>query len=172
MATYYVMKRTTACSPIVGHFSDTKILALRDRVAITMHQNVSASTCLSHLKRGFKGTLRWKLYFLNICLGAGSKQYCRYTRSPLGITPLKEIWESPRAKENLTSVGFEPTTFGLDLPMLYRLSYESTTGAGWGTLGSESRLMLIYVWVPEVGNTADTPNPPLYSRVLRGSLTI
>ena len=29
---------------------------------------------------------------------------------------LKEIWESPRAKENLTMVGFEPTTSELDFP--------------------------------------------------------
>ena len=58
-------------------------------------------------------------------LGAGSSQYCRYTKSPLGITPLKEIWESPRVKENLTLVGFEPTTSGLDLPMLWiLLSYD------------------------------------------------
>ena len=53
---------------------------------------------------------------------------------PLVITPLKEICESPRAKENLTSVGFEPTTSGLDLPMLYRLSYEASTEAGRGNL--------------------------------------
>ena len=80
------------------------------------------------------------LIIFNICLGAGSRQYCRYTKSPLGITPLKEIWESPRVKENLISVGFEPTISGLDLPMLYRLSYEASTAAGRGNLGSESRL--------------------------------
>ena len=32
--------------------------------------------------------------FFNLCLGAGSRQYCRYTKSPLGIPLLKEIWES------------------------------------------------------------------------------
>ena len=68
-------------------------------------------------------------------LGAGSSQYCRYTKSPLGITPLKKPWESPQVKENLTSVGFEPTTSGLDLPMLYRLSYEASAAAGPGHLG-------------------------------------
>ena len=62
----------------------------------------------------------------------------------MGITPLKEIWESPRVNENLTSVGFEPTTSGLDLPMLYRLSYEASTGPGRGNLGSESRLMFMW----------------------------
>ena len=71
-----------------------------------------------------------------MCLGAGSRQYCRYTKSRLVINPLKEIWEIPRVNENLTSVGFEPTTSGLDLPMLYRLSYEACTGAGRGNLGS------------------------------------
>ena len=55
------------------------------------------------------------------------------------VTPLKEIWESPRAKENLTLVGFEPTTSGLDLPMLDLLRYEASTGEGRGDLGSESR---------------------------------
>ena len=39
--------------------------------------------------------------------------------------PLKKTWESPRVKENLTLVGFEPTTSGLDLPMLWiLLSYD------------------------------------------------
>ena len=54
-----------------------------------------------------------------------------------GLLPLlKEIWESPRAKENLAPVGCEPTTSGLDLPVLYRPSYE-VTGAGRGNLDSE-----------------------------------
>ena len=43
----------------------------------------------------------------------------------------------------MTSVGFEPTTSGLDLPMHYRLmSYEASTGAGRDNLGSGSQLML------------------------------
>ena len=41
------------------------------------------------------------------------------------------------SQRKFTSVGFEPTTSGLDLPMLYRLSYETSTGAGRGNLGSE-----------------------------------
>ena len=40
-------------------------------------------------------------------------------------------------KENLVPVGFEPATSGTDLPVLYRLSYEATTGAGRGNLGSK-----------------------------------
>ena len=85
--------------------------------------------------------MQYEIIIFNVCLGAGSRQYCRYTKSPLSITPLKEIWESPRVNENLTSVGFETTTSGLDLLMLYRLTYEASTGAGRGNLGSESRLM-------------------------------
>ena len=53
------------------------------------------------------------------------------------VTPLKEIWEPPRTNENLAPVGFEPTTSGLELPVLYRLSYEASTGAGRGNLGRE-----------------------------------
>ena len=34
-------------------------------------------------------------------------------------------------------MGFEPTTSGLDLPVLYRLSYEASTGTSRGNLGSE-----------------------------------
>ena len=33
-------------------------------------------------------------------------------------------------------VQFEPATSGLDLPMLYRLSYEANTGTGRDNLGS------------------------------------
>ena len=47
----------------------------------------------------------------------GCRKYCRYTKSPLVITPLKEIWESPWVNENLTPVGFEPTISRLDLPI-------------------------------------------------------
>ena len=74
--------------------------------------------------------------FLN-CLGAGCRHYCRYTKSPWVATLLKEIWESPRTKENLTPVESEPTTSGTDLPVLYRLSYEASTGASRGNLGIE-----------------------------------
>ena len=64
------------------------------------------------------------------------------TSNPHWELPLiTEIWESPRVNENLTSVGFEPTTSGVDLPVLYRLSNETSTVAGRGNLGSESRLM-------------------------------
>ena len=98
----------------------------------------SLSAFSSQLRRTLVGSAAKTV---NVCLGAGSRQYCRYTKSPLSITPLKEIWESPPVNENLTSVGFEPTTSGLGLQMLYRLSYEASTGADRGNLGSESRLM-------------------------------
>ena len=75
-----------------------------------------------------------------MCLGAGSTQYCRYTKSPLVINPLKDILETPRVNENLTLEGFEPTTSGLDLPMLYRLSYEASTGV-WVLRGSHTKYL-------------------------------
>ena len=47
-------------------------------------------------------------------------------KDPLGVTPSKENQGTTRGKEKflLTSVGIEPTTSGLDLPLLCRLSYE------------------------------------------------
>ena len=47
-------------------------------------------------------------------------------KDPLGVSPIKGNQGTARGKEKLilTSVGNEPTTSGLDLPLLYRLSYE------------------------------------------------
>ena len=46
---------------------------------------------------------------------------------PLGISPSKGNQGATQGKEKilLTSVGMEPTTSGLDLPLLCRLSYGS-----------------------------------------------
>ena len=46
--------------------------------------------------------------------------------NPLGISPSNGNQGTTRGKEKifLTSVGIEPTTSGLDLPLLCRLSYE------------------------------------------------
>ena len=47
--------------------------------------------------------------------------------NPLGVSPIKGNQGTTRGKEKkklLTSVGIEPTTSGLDLPLLWRLSYE------------------------------------------------
>ena len=47
-------------------------------------------------------------------------------KDPLGVSPSEENQGTTRGKEKipLTSVGMEPTTSGLDLPLLCRLSYE------------------------------------------------
>ena len=47
-------------------------------------------------------------------------------KDPLGVSPSKGNQGTTRGKEIflLTSVGIEPTTSGLDLPLLCRLSYE------------------------------------------------
>ena len=45
---------------------------------------------------------------------------------PLGVSPSKGNQGTTRGKEKiiLTSVGIEPTTSGLDLPLLCRLGYK------------------------------------------------
>ena len=47
-------------------------------------------------------------------------------KDPLTVSPSKGNQGTTRGKEKilLTSVGIEPTTSGLDLPLLCRLSYE------------------------------------------------
>ena len=47
-------------------------------------------------------------------------------KDPLGVSPSKGNQGTTRSKEKilLTSVGIEPTTSGLDLPLLCRLRYE------------------------------------------------
>ena len=47
-------------------------------------------------------------------------------KDPLGVRPSKGNQGTTRGKEKifLTAVGIEPTTSGLDLPLLRRLSYE------------------------------------------------
>ena len=47
-------------------------------------------------------------------------------KDPLGVGPSKGNQGTTRGKEKiiLTSVGIEPTTSGIDLPLLCRLSYE------------------------------------------------
>ena len=47
-------------------------------------------------------------------------------KDPLGLSPSNGNQGTTRGKEKipLTSVGIEPTTSGLDLPLLCRLSYE------------------------------------------------
>ena len=54
------------------------------------------------------------------------KCYVKPMKDPLGVSPSKGIQGTTRGKETiiLTSVGIEPTTSGLDPPLLCRLSYE------------------------------------------------
>ena len=48
-------------------------------------------------------------------------------KDPLGVGPSKGNQGTTQGKEKilLTSVGIAPTTSGLDLPLLFRLSYEA-----------------------------------------------
>ena len=61
--------------------------------------------------------------------------------NPLGVSPSKGNQGTTRGKEKilLTSVGVEPTTSGLDLPLLCRLSYEVGQRESGTILGGESR---------------------------------
>ena len=59
----------------------------------------------------------------------------------LGVSPSKGKQGTTRGKEKilLTSVGIEPATSGLGLPLLCRLSYEVVQRKSGTILGGESR---------------------------------
>ena len=61
--------------------------------------------------------------------------------NPLGVSPSKGKQGTTRGKEKniLTSVGIEPTTSGLDLPSLWRLSYKVAQRKSGTILDGESR---------------------------------
>ena len=54
---------------------------------------------------------------------------------PLGCYPFKGNLGVPTGQRKFGPS--EPTTSGLDLPVLYRLSYEASTGVGRVNLGNE-----------------------------------
>ena len=62
-------------------------------------------------------------------------------KDPPGVSPSKGNQGTTRGKEKilLTSVGIEPTTSGLDLPLLCRLSYEVGQRKSGTILDGESR---------------------------------
>ena len=83
-------------------------------------------------------------------------------KDPPGVSPSEENQGTTRGKEKflLTSVGIEPTTSGLDLPLLCRLSYEvgqrkSGTifdGESWSWVRFPPRskeIFLYLVWFPD-----------------------
>ena len=69
------------------------------------------------------------------------KCYINPMNNPLGISPSKgETGNHTRQRKNLlTSVGIEPTTSGLDLPSLCRLSYKVAQRKSGTILDGESR---------------------------------
>ena len=86
------------------------------------------------------------------------KRYVKPMKDPLGISPSKENQGTTRGKEKilLTSVGIEPTTSGLDLPLLCRLSFEvSRTEKVGDDLGGESRQresIYTFIWCHLLAN--------------------
>ena len=82
-------------------------------------------------------------------------------KNPLGVSPSKGYQGTTRGKEKIlmTSVGIEPTTSGLDLPLLCRLSYEVGQRKS-GTIkvvnrGEEKVRVHIYVVPRSTMNTND-----------------
>ena len=73
-----------------------------------------------NLKRSFwSRALGFKLFNRELTLKRKLKCYVKPMKDPLGVSPSKGNQGTTRGKEKilLTSVGIEPTTSGLDLPL-------------------------------------------------------
>ena len=70
--------------------------------------------------------IRYKWWNRELTLKCKLKCYEKPMKDPLGVSPGKGNQGTTRGKEKilLTSVGIEPTTSRLDLPLLCRLSYD------------------------------------------------
>ena len=64
--------------------------------------------------------VKFKWWNRELTLKCKFKCYVKPMKNPLGVSPSKENQGTTRGKEKiiLTSVGIEPTTSGLDLPLL------------------------------------------------------
>ena len=88
----------------------------RGEEKVRVHMNV--------VPRSTMNTDKW--WNRELTLKCKLKCYVKPMKDPLGVSPGKGNQGTTRGKEKiiLTSVGIEPTTSGLDLPLLCRLSYE------------------------------------------------
>ena len=59
--------------------------------SFTVHHYIVVLLGLVTLRQSETGTTNFEIIIFYICLGAGSRQYCRYSNSHLGITPLKKF---------------------------------------------------------------------------------
>ena len=94
--------------------------------AIHTHQLEFANTSLPTLVCRVKAAYDHKWWNRELTLKCKLKCYVKPMKDPLGVSPSKGNQGTTRGKEKitLTSVGIEPTTSGLDLPLLCRLRYE------------------------------------------------
>ena len=89
---------------------------------------MSANEAEENIISKFKGTSATSLA-LNAKLapkGQAGKSWVMMLVIAANVGPSKKMGDRTRQrKKSLTSVGIEPTTSGLDRPLLYRISYET-----------------------------------------------
>ena len=102
----------------------------RGEEKVSVHMNVVPRSTINTNVGNRELTLKCKL-----------KCYEKPMKDPLGVSPSKGNQGTTRGKEKflLTSVGIEPTTSGLDLPLLCRLELRDRTEKVGDDLGSQSR---------------------------------
>ena len=110
----------------------------------------------SHVSRGpllgcsielFRGRLSCKRWNRELTLKCKFKCYVKPMKDPLGVSPSKGNHGTTRGRETilLTLVGIEPTTSGLDLPLLCRRSYEvGQRESGTVSLVASHYVLIVY----------------------------
>ena len=97
MVTYYVMERTTMCSPIIGQWLDTIIVASSDKEWLQWPiETLVLETVLSYLKKPPSGS---KIWVQNISRSDGSVQ--RYHNKGIHIEFVARsmsLWSTKRLK--------------------------------------------------------------------------
>ena len=96
---------------------------------------------MSAASKGTSQTAQYLRWNKELTLKCKLKCYVKPMKDPLGVSPNKGNQGATRGKEKnlLTQVGIEPTTSGLGLPLLCRLSYEVGQRKSGTILGGESR---------------------------------
>ena len=102
MVTYCVTKIIPTCSPMIGQFFDTMIVASTDRVVIMTHQTLRLGKCW----KLFRATLNSLVYHRNI-FGSSSKVFGNYRKSSDIFGNFRKFSENVRKRSSGLRNNFE-----------------------------------------------------------------
>ena len=111
MVIYFVMKRTTTCSPIVGQCFDTMIVASSDKEWLYNDNNPSKSKC-------------WKLFWATLDVERTSESWRKVEATALGSSLQKIRVESRERRCNDSTFSFWKACLFLSSPTCFSPTYQ------------------------------------------------